>query len=157
MIALLSSLYIEGPSNSFWFCRCMSMPRKGCSMPRFELLNCLLLLENAVEGEVKTERVYCWSDLLVALWCVKSEKKLWKVWVQWRVEEVRKHVGKEVWWYVKTNGNQADIGTSEKSLKLLNENTWRYGGEFSYNNESDWPSQAFIISKVDEIGENSNG
>ena len=38
------------------------------------------------------------------------------------MEEVRKNVGKEVWWYVKTNGSQADIGTSEKSLKLLNEN-----------------------------------
>ena len=108
------------------------------------------MVKNAVEGEVKIERIYCSSDSQVALWWVKSDNKLWEAWVQWRVEKIRKNVGKDVWWYVKTNKNPADIGTREKSWKLLNENVWKYGAEFLYNNESQWPPQEFIISKVDD-------
>ena len=75
---------------------------KDCSMPRLELLSFLLLSElmvmvkHAVEGEVKIERIYCWSDSQVALWWVKSENKLWEAWVQRRVEKIRKNVGKDV-------------------------------------------------------------
>ena len=47
-----------------------------------------------------------------------------------RVEKIQKNVGKDIWRYVKTNENPADIGTREKSLKLFNENVWRYGAEF---------------------------
>ena len=66
------------------------------------------------------------------------------------MEKLRKNVGKDVWWYVKTNENPADISTREKSLKLFNENIWRYGQEFLYN-KSEWPSQEFIVLKVDEM------
>ena len=56
------------------------------------------------------------------------------------------------------NENLADIRTREKSLKSFNEIVrYGYGAEFLYNNESEWPSQEFIISKVDEIEEKSNG
>ena len=55
--------------------------------------------------------------------------------------------------YVKTKENPADIGTREKSLKLFNENVWRYRTNFLYNNES----QKFITSKVGEMKEKSNG
>ena len=60
---------------------------------------------------------------------MKSESKLWKTWVQWRVEKIQKSVDKDVWRY-KTNDNPADIGTREKSWKLFNENVWRYGVKF---------------------------
>ena len=88
---------------------------------------------------------------------MNSENKLWKAWVQRRVEKIRKTVAKDVWQYVKTNGNAVDIGTSEKSLQLPNQNVWRYGAEFLYDNESEWQSQKFIISKVYKIKEKSNG
>ena len=47
-----------------------------------------------------------------------------------RVEKIRKNVGKDIWRYVKTNENPADIGTREKSLKLFNGNVSRYGAVF---------------------------
>ena len=74
-----------------------------------------------------------------------------------RAEKIRKNVGKDVWRYVKTNENPVDIGTREKSLKLFNENVWRYGTEFLYSDECEWLSQEFIISKVDEMEEKSKG
>lgn len=72
------------------------------------------------------------------------------------MEKIRKNVGKDVWWFVKMNENPTDIDTREKFLKLLNENVWRYGAEFLYDNVSEWPLQEFIISKVDEMEEKSN-
>ena len=42
-------------------------------------------------------------------------------------------------------------------MKLFNENVWRYGAEFLYGDECEWPSQEFIISKVDEMEEKSKG
>ena len=126
----------HGVSCTLWTARSHLVPTKHCSMPRLELLSCLLLSElmvmvkNAVEGEVKIERIYCWSDSQVALWWAKSDNKLWEAWVKRRVEKIRKNVGKDVWRYVKTNKNPADIGTREKSWKLLIENVWRYGAEF---------------------------
>ena len=50
------------------------------------------MVKNAVESEVNIERIYCWSDSQVALWWVKSYNKLWKAWVQPRVEKIRKNV-----------------------------------------------------------------
>ena len=42
-------------------------------------------------------------------------------------------------------------------MKLFNENVYRFGAKLLYNNESDWPSEEFIISKVNEMKEKSNG
>ena len=42
-------------------------------------------------------------------------------------------------------------------MKLFNENVWRYGAEFLYGDECEWPSQEFIISKVDEMEKEKQG
>lgn len=118
----------------------------------------MVIIKNVVEGEVKIERIFCRSHSHLALWWVKSKNKLWKAWVQRRMEKIRKNVGKDIWSYVKMNENLADIRTREKSLRSFNEIVrYGYGAEFLYNNEPEWPSQEFIISKVDEIEEKSNG
>ena len=63
-----------GASCNLWTARSRLVSKKDCSMPRLELLGYLLLLvlmvmvKNAVEGEVEIERIYCWSDSQVALW-----------------------------------------------------------------------------------------
>ena len=68
----------HGVNCNLWTARSRFVPTKDCSMPRLELLSCLFLSElmvmvkNAVKGEVKVERVYCWRDSQVALWWVKS-------------------------------------------------------------------------------------
>ena len=126
----------------------MDSKRSSCTyndylMPRLDLLSCLVLSElmvtvkNAVEGELKIERIHCWSDSLVALFWVKSRNKLWEAWVPRRVKKVQKNVGKEVRQYVKTNKNSAETGKREKSWQLFKENAWRYAAEILYSNESE--------------------
>ena len=56
----------------------------------------MFLVKNAVEGEVKIERIYCWSDSKVVLWWEKSENKLGENWVQRQVEKIQNNVGKDV-------------------------------------------------------------
>ena len=53
------------------------MPNKGLSIPRTELLYCLLLSKivsavvNAMSVEVVVSKTVCWTDSLVALWWIK--------------------------------------------------------------------------------------
>lgn len=57
--------------------KCRLAPTKSFSIPRLELLSCLLLpkfmsaVENAVECEVQLSGMFSWSDSEVALWWVK--------------------------------------------------------------------------------------
>ena len=80
----------------------------------------MAMVKKMAEGELKIERIYCWSDSLVALFWVKSRNELWKAWGATMGEEELKNVGKEVRRYIKTNKSSADIGTRENSLQLFN-------------------------------------
>ena len=44
------------------------------------LSDLMAMVKNRAGGELKIERIYCWSDSLVALFWVKSRNELWKAW-----------------------------------------------------------------------------
>ena len=58
---------------------------KGLSIPRIELLFCLLqsklvsVIVNAMSVEVVVSKIVCWTDSLIALWWIKRVDKNWKV------------------------------------------------------------------------------
>ena len=78
---------------------------KGHSIPRLELMACVLLgrlmieVKKAIEKEIVVgdENVFCWSDSMVSLWWIKQVSKKWKVWMQNRVLNIRKLVRPEKW------------------------------------------------------------
>ena len=53
-------------------------PMKMLSIPRLELLACLLLSElvisvvDAVKSEVRIKEIFCWSDSQIAIWRIKQ-------------------------------------------------------------------------------------
>ena len=61
------------------------VPSKKLTVPRLELMSCLLLsrlfvsVKKALSVEVNITQVVCWSDSKVALWWFKSVNKKWKV------------------------------------------------------------------------------
>ena len=71
---------------------------KGLSIPRIELLSCLLLSKlisavvNAMSVEVAVSKTVCWTDSLVTLWWIKRADKNWKVWVENRIEKLEKRL-----------------------------------------------------------------
>ena len=71
---------------------------KELSNPWLELMACLLLsrlmvfVKLAVEKEVFVKNIFCRTDLQIALWWIRQRCKKWKIWVQNRVEAIRKNV-----------------------------------------------------------------
>ena len=54
------------------------------SIPRLELMSCLLLSElieivlSSISNSIDIKNVYCWSDSLDPLSWIKGENKIWK-------------------------------------------------------------------------------
>ena len=69
---------------------------KELPIPRLELMACLMLsrlmvsVKLAVEKEVFVKKIFCWTDSQIALWWIWKRRKEWKIWVQNRVETIRK-------------------------------------------------------------------
>ena len=120
------AIYIREISKSkqvhttLYSAKCRLVPSKGVlSIPRLELLACLLLSEqmkavfDAISMQVIINEVYCWSDSQVALWWMKQVQKFWKLWVENRVDKIRSNVPIDCWRYIRTDQNPADIATRQ--------------------------------------------
>ena len=90
---------------------------KEISIARLELLGCVLLSDlvkevlDVLKGRVVIDKVKCWCDSQVALYWLKEKTKRWKPWVENRVVKVRKVVDSDVWFFVQSEKNSADIPT----------------------------------------------
>uniref|UniRef100_A0A7M5X4Z8 Uncharacterized protein n=1 Tax=Clytia hemisphaerica TaxID=252671 RepID=A0A7M5X4Z8_9CNID len=75
-------------------------PLKKVTIPRLELLSCVLLsdllnnVRSALSGRISVDATRCWSDSKVALCWIKGNRKTWKPWVENRVVSARKVVQK---------------------------------------------------------------
>ena len=122
-------------------------PLKKVTIPRLELLSCLLLaklitsVKNAIEVEIELTRYICWSDAEIALYWLKNLKKEWRPWVENRVNEVRNLIDCEFWRHVPGKLNPADLATREGTVNDLLCDHWLRGPEFLVHDEELWPSQ----------------
>ncbi|XP_057297885.1 uncharacterized protein LOC130628870 [Hydractinia symbiolongicarpus] len=111
-------------------------PLKPHSVPRLELLGCALLAKlmshvlNAINGRLKVDRFFGWSDSEVALCWLKGKLKQWKPWVENRVVYVRSVIPSESWFHVSTIHNPSDIPTRPDKIGDFNSNLWLNGPEF---------------------------
>lgn len=117
-------------------------PIKKLSIPRLELLSCLLLAElmhgvcRVLKDVVIVDKKLYWSDSSVALaWIKGTGKEAGEIWVKNRASKIRELTKSEdgslTWYHVSTKQNPADIGTREESAVKFNENLlWREGPSF---------------------------
>ena len=72
-------------SVKFWVGKSRLAPMKKLSIPRLELLACLLLSElvisvvDAVKSEIRTKEICCSSDSQIVIWRIKLCGKAWNV------------------------------------------------------------------------------
>ena len=92
------TIYKDKMTVNFVSAKSKLVSNKGLSIPRIELLSCLLLSKlisavvNAMSVEVAVSKTVCWTDSLVTLWWIKRADKNWKVWVENRIEKLEKRL-----------------------------------------------------------------
>ena len=130
-------------------------PIKATTIPRLELLSCVLL-----SGLVKTvtlplselgydTSITCWNDSMSALGWITNENKDRGPWVQPRVRKSREQIPAEHWRHVPGVLNPADIATREISPSDMNpDSIWFTGPKFLYENPDTWPLSTFDENEV---------
>ena len=107
---------------------------KQQTIPRLELLVCNLL--KSLPCEIKP---IFWVDSTVVIYWTKQEK-LWKKYVQNRVQEIRQSVPEATWNYCPRAKNPANLPSRGLSGEELVENSfWWNGPEFLRNRKSENP------------------
>lgn len=122
-------------------------PIKTMSVPRLELSAAVLLarvISFVCESlNVKSIKLYCWTDSTVVLAWLKAHPSSWKTFVSNRVSEIQTSIPDAEWRYVTTRENAADCASREllgheiKSFFL-----WWRGPPWLQLNPSEWPAQS---------------
>ena len=116
-------------------------PIKELSIPKLELLSCVLLTEllkiifNALNFCTLNYDLFCWTDSEVALCWLKGNNKCWKPWVENRVVKCRSVVAKEKWYHVSGKKNPADVPTRLGRIGSALSDVWFCGPEFLREHE----------------------
>ena len=112
-------------------------PLSRLSIPRLELLSCLILarvivaVKEMINAVVDVDIVHCYTDSISALYWIKGLNKEWKIFVENRVQEIRKLIKPELWSHCPGKENPADIPTRKSNIsKLANRSEWWYGPEW---------------------------
>ena len=113
---------------------------KSLSVPRLELLGCLLLSQLikevvlAISSRVCVDVIFCWTDSEVELCQVKSKEKYWNSWLENRVVGIRKVVNRDKWRNIGRASNPADMPARVCDLK--NFDSWFRGPAFLFQIKS---------------------
>ena len=129
-------------------------PIKKISIPRLELLSCLLLTQllkkalYSITNVINIDRIICWSDSLDIIHWIKGVNKSWPTFINNRVNEIREVAPPVYWRHCPGNLNPADLpsrGTTKEEFKSEVINSWLSPPSFVYN-ENDWPADKSVIN-----------
>ncbi|XP_065664738.1 uncharacterized protein LOC136086370 [Hydra vulgaris] len=126
-----------GVNRKFLVSKSRVPPLKEISIPRLELLGCVLLSRlieevlRVLSKRLKFDNVICWCDSEVALYWIKGKEKTWKPWVENRVNAIRKIVDRQKWNHINGELNPADFPTCISNFVDLG--CWLIGPDFLLN------------------------
>ena len=120
-------------------------PIKALSIPRLELMACLILsrllktvLSSLVDYGIR--KVYCWTDSIDCFYWVITTGKVWNRFVQNRVNEIRLNLPDAEWKHCPGEYNPADIPSRGDYLMHDEvQKRWLEGPEFLLRSHEFWP------------------
>ena len=122
-------------------------PLRKQSIPKLELLSCLLLVRliNTLKKEFKNFydilNFYLWTDSSVAYSWIVNTSKVFPMFIQNRVKGIRNLVDIACFKLIDTKRNPADIvSRGVKRAELVSNRLWFSGPEFLTLNKDSWPS-----------------
>ena len=145
-VVYVRSVCRHGVKVSLWTGKCCAAPVKLTTVPRLELLACVLLsklivsVKKTVAGLLNIRNVFCWSDSQTLVWWIRQVRKDCKVWVENRVQVIRKNVVPEYWMYVPTDTNPANVTNRFLSPNaFVSCEIWWKGPDFLHLENIDMP------------------
>ena len=128
-------------------------PMTKQSIPRLELLGASSLARLVDKFKVsigEIQKTIYWTDSMTTLCWIKNQR-VWKQYVEHRVEEIRSLISKDSWRHCPGHLNPADLPSRGLTAKaLVARETWWKGPKFLYLPESEWPENRTTQSE-DEV------
>ena len=126
-------------------------PTKSQTIPRLELLGATILarLVHSISNTLSLEAdVLYWVDSTAVICWIRIEC-LWRLYVQNRINEIRKLSSSEKWKFCPGAVNPADLPSRGIADHLRNnESIWFKGPDFLYKPEDQWPNDPAGESSV---------
>ncbi|CAB4037161.1 tubulin polyglutamylase TTLL1, partial [Paramuricea clavata] len=125
----------EEVSVSLVFAKGKLAPKQATTIPRLELCAAVLATQ-AVERTIKElksltiDEVVFYTDSKVILGYIQNESRRFYVYVDNRIQIIRKVSEPSQWRYIETTDNPADLATRCTSANVLIESCWFEGPKF---------------------------
>ena len=117
----------HGVEVNLWAGKCRVAPMKDLSIPRLELLACVLLSKLVVSVINAVRKVFCWTYSQISEWWIKQSNKRWNARVQNRVEIICNNISSVHWFHVPSSQNPDDIATRSIPLHTIDHLSWQKG------------------------------
>ena len=116
---------------------------KNATIPRLELLGCLIgarLASSIIASVDQQWPVTLWSDSTTALTWIRRHDS-WGVFVNNRVQEIRRLTKVTDWRFVPGSTNPADLPSRGCSVKKFREIDWYGGPQWLHEEKESWPQE----------------
>ena len=157
--AVYAKITVEGKSSvSLVMSKSRVAPLAQPTIPRLELLSALILarLITSVKDALSplfcnVKIVRCWTDSITTMYWIKGDEKQWKMFVDNRVQEIRKLVKKDLWQHCPGTENPADIPTRNNDpSRLTRDSRWFSGPKWLAEEEENWPEQKTSMEPTED-------